>query len=595
MSNQATKELKPPTSEEINKLRDELRSLKLKGTPNSLDEATVEEILLLPPSVFFEAVRGLTLAFGPLSTFPALEYPFAAIASRDEPQSRRPNPIIDDGASFLEDALTALVGYNKLLEDKVAKFSVQSVRSIATLRESSASNHDITSLDERTTETKLHKSLHEQQIAILRQSSDSHDKNRSLRLEEYDRLFYDEILFLNCFDTLFDKNYQSAPREASPWSEYDYVLQHIERWRHLVNVDSYEGEATINRAQEHVQLANVFQENIVRNVARSDHRKVVHDEAADIIKEIDWLWEEVVPVAHMSVSAQFLRPVLTRFKNWKDSKNLREAIVTTYVRPLLTAFDIRTNQKKVSGVLRFMNDRLSAVAERTQILVYHHQALHNVAQVRQLNETSSPVGMVTGHVPHTLAHKTQSHNMQLQNQQSTASDKLRAFMQVYGAIPIHVDDPFPRPTPSLLDEYVQNRAYKGDTLLQDLHKLFEAAAKSGLTDQELGGELLLESLLADSAASPIHPGSVYKDTQLEGSIEILRGQAKHIQEMFKDLKLEGPAMAPDYVAHAYRRTADQLPAKVGERCFKGGDNPNSACRACIRCLKFEEFVRKWGC
>ncbi|KAI0415823.1 hypothetical protein F5X98DRAFT_345605 [Xylaria grammica] len=594
MSSQATRELKPPTPEEINKLRDELRSLKLSGAPNSLDDATIEEILVLPPSLFFEAIHNLTLAFGPLSMFPALDFPVAAILPPDNPQSSRPNPIIGDGAGLLEDALDALAGYNKLLEEKVAKFSIQSVRSIATLGESSASDHDITPIDERAAQTKLRKLRHEQQIAILKKSSDSHDEDRSQRLDEFDRLFYNEILFLNNYETFLDKNYQPAPRETSPWSEYDHVLQHIARWRHLVDVDSHEGEATINRAREHVshlvytitrrcqvQLAAVFHENISRNVARSDHQKAaVHDEAADIIKEIDWLWEEVVPVAHMSVSAQFLRPVLTRFKDWKDSKNLREAIVTTYV----------------SGVLKFMNDRLSVVAERTRTLVYHHRALHSIALIGQLKEISDPVEMTSGHhVPPTSAHKTQSHNMKSQDQHSTTSDKLQAFMQFYGAIPIQANGSFSSPTPSLLDEYVQNRAHKGDALLQDLHKLFEGATKSGLTDQERGGELLLESLLADSAASPSQPGSVYKDIQLEGSIEMLRGQSKQIQEMFKDLKLEGPLLAPDHVAYAYQQTTDQLAAKVGERYSKEGDNPNPACRDHIRCLKFEEFVRKWGC
>lgn len=74
MSDHATEELKLPTPEQINKLRDELRSLKFEGT-NGLDEDTIEDILLLPPTLFFEAVHNLTLAFGPLSTFPDLEYP----------------------------------------------------------------------------------------------------------------------------------------------------------------------------------------------------------------------------------------------------------------------------------------------------------------------------------------------------------------------------------------------------------------------------------------------------------------------------------------------------------------------------------------
>ncbi|KAI1755472.1 hypothetical protein F4782DRAFT_488664 [Xylaria castorea] len=582
MSSQEITELKPPSFEEINTLRDELHSLKLKGVVDDLDDNAIEEILHLPPSLFYEAVHHLRLAFGPLSSFPA------AVSSRDKPKSKPPNPIADDGASFLEDSLTALTDYNKLLEEKIAKFKIQSNRSLATLRESSELEDNITALHERIAEVKLRKSLHAQQIAILRDSLNSYDKNRSLKLEEYGGLFWNEILFLNCYNAFSDNSHHLAQQVAPPqglWDEHDYVLQHIERWRRLVNVDSHESEVIIDRAREHVnqlvysitrhcqaQLATIFHESIRDNAARSVHQDGVQDEAADIVKEIDWLWEEVIPVAHMSVSAQYLRPVLNTFENWERSKLFRDAVVTTYA----------------SGVLKFMNDRLYAVAERTQTLVYHHQALNNVAGVRQSSQTLDPIKKDSRHVPRTLAQDTQT-----QRKCATASENLRAFMQIYGAVPIHTSDPLQKSTVSLLDEHVQTRTRKGDALLQDLHKLFEAATKSGLTDRELGGELLLESLLADSAASPVQPGSVYKDAQLEGSIAMLQGQAEQVQEMFNILKLEGPASAPDYVNHSYRQTVDRLAAKVGEQCLRG-DNTNAACMACVRCVKFEEFVRRWG-
>lgn len=83
---------------------------------------------------------------------------------RDKTRPKIPNPIIDDGASFLEGALTALTSYNTLLEEKVAKFSVQSTRSLAALRESSTSDYDVVALDKRTAAVKLRNSLHAQQV-----------------------------------------------------------------------------------------------------------------------------------------------------------------------------------------------------------------------------------------------------------------------------------------------------------------------------------------------------------------------------------------------------------------------------------------------
>ncbi|TRX94553.1 hypothetical protein FHL15_004708 [Xylaria flabelliformis] len=584
MPSQQVTELSPPSSEEINNLRDELRSLKLKGVIEDLDDNAIEEILHLPPSLFYEAIHYLKLAFGPLSSFPA------AIPLRDKTKSKPPNPIVDDGESFLEDSITALNDYNKLLEEKIAKFKVQSTRSLATLKESSEVDDNITVLQEKIAEVKQRKSIHAQQIAILRDSLSSYDKNHTLKLEKYDQLFWNDIWFLNCYNVLSDNSHHLA-QQVTPsqglWDEYDYVLQHTERWRRLVNVDSHESKVIIDRAREHVnqlvysitrhcqaQLATIFYESIRDSAARSDH-VAVHDEAADIVKEIDWLWEEVIPVAHMSVSAQYLRPVLTTFENWERSKLNSDAIVTNYVRKFPTTLNLLTNREKASGVLKFMNDRLSAIAERTQTLVYHHQALNNVARVRQSSEAVDTTEKASGGAPHTLAQDTQT-----QRKCATASENLRAFMQIYGAAPVHNGDSLPKMTVSLLDEHVHTRNRKGESLLQDLHKLFEATTKSSLTDRELGGESLLESLLADSAASPSQTGSVYKDAQLEGSIAMLQGQAEQVQGVFNSLKLDGPASASDYVTHSHRQTLDRLTAKEGKQCLRGD--------------KFEEFVRRWG-
>ncbi|KAI0976140.1 hypothetical protein F4678DRAFT_416048 [Xylaria arbuscula] len=574
MSGNKTEGLKPPTPEEITRLREELRCLKSEN-PNDLDDSTIEEILLLPPTLFFEAVRHLTVTFGPLSTFPVSELPTAATAPHDNPPCRPPNLVGHDGTSFLEDALEALTNYNELLEEKVSKFSIQSARSLATLKESSDSDRDVTAILERVNETKQRNEQHRREIDSIKKSFETHDENRFMKLEDYSPAFWSEVLFLRSHEFI-DSSKPAPPAETSLWSEYDYILQHTQRWRDFIDFSSsHEGEATIDNARQLVnalvytitrhcrmQLETVFQENIGSKVERRDHNRAVHDEAADIVKEIDWLWEEVIPVAHMSVSAQFLRPITKLYKDWESSKQHRMAIVTTYA----------------SGVLRFMNDRLSAVAERTKLLVYHQQALYNLASLR-MKETSGSGGTVPKRKPHILVNKPR-----LGPEYSTAAEHIRTFMQLYGAVPIHADDPSPKLTPSLLDEYVQNRTHKGDTLLQDLHKLFEAASKADLADRELGGELVLESLLADSAARPGQPGSVYKDTEMEGSIDVLRDQAKQIQEMFNDLKFEGPAQPADYVAHAYRQSA----TKANEGRRKGDQNSS------VRGPKFEEFLRKWG-
>lgn len=170
------------------------------------------------------------------------------------------------------------------------------------------------------------------------------------------------MLFLNSHESFSDKHNLPASTDTSIWNEYDYVLQHIQRWGDLVGTDSSSaGEATINRAAQlmngyvvcpyitkhryslrlrlvyvitrrcQAQLATIFLENLVGNENHPGHQKAAYGEAADIIKDIDELWEEVVPVADMSISAQFLRPIFTLYKDWESSKNSRMDIVITYV------------------------------------------------------------------------------------------------------------------------------------------------------------------------------------------------------------------------------------------------------------------------
>ncbi|KAK5636649.1 hypothetical protein RRF57_012361 [Xylaria bambusicola] len=566
MSDWISEEREPPTHDEISKLRDELRSLSLNGT-SGLDETAIEEIISLPPTLFFEAVRHLTLAFGPLSTFPALDSRFGAVSPRDTPPSKRPNPVLDDSASSLEDAVAALDSYNKLLEEKVAKFRVQSTRSLAILKEASESDDDTRAINEMINETRLRKLHHMQEIDSIKKTLDSYDEKYSSGDKEYSTTFWYKILLLNSHQPSSDKHNLPPLTDTSFWNEYDYMLQNIQRWRDLVGTDSSKaGEATINRAVQlmnglvyvitrrcETQLATVFYENLVDSMRQPGHKVTAHDEAVDIIKDIDELWEEVIPVADMSVSAQFLRPIFTLYNEWESSKKSRIDIMTSYA----------------AGVMTFMNDRLNVVAERAQALVHHHQALREVASLRQREEISGPAPTQTSHK---LAYKPPPVS------KTAVEEDLQTYMQLYGVVPGHTDNPFSKPTPSLLDEYVQNRTHKGDVLLQDLHKIFEKGAKSSLTDRELSGELLLESLLADSAAHPTKPGSVYKDTQLEGSIEILRDQVEQVKTIFKDLKMDGPASAPEYVVQTYRQITDQL---------KGKGRPRTDCP------KLEEFLQKW--
>lgn len=85
----------------------------------------------------------------------------------------------------------------------------------------------------------------------MKKKFDSYDESCFLRLEEYNTSFWSEALFLNCRESFFDKSHPPLSAETSLWNEYDYVLQHIERWRRLVNShSSHEGEAIVDHARQ---------------------------------------------------------------------------------------------------------------------------------------------------------------------------------------------------------------------------------------------------------------------------------------------------------------------------------------------------------
>lgn len=90
----------------------------------------------------------------------------SAVTSRDTPPSRRSNPVVHNGASSLDDALAALDSYNKLLEEKIAKFGIQSTRSLANLKETSESDHDVRAINEMITETRSRRLHHLHEVCL---------------------------------------------------------------------------------------------------------------------------------------------------------------------------------------------------------------------------------------------------------------------------------------------------------------------------------------------------------------------------------------------------------------------------------------------
>jgi Holliday junction resolvasome RuvABC endonuclease subunit len=58
----------------------------------------------------------------------------------------------------------------------------------------------------------------------------------------------------------------------------------------------------------------------------------LQSELKAIVNEIQSLWDEVVPVAHMAVEKALLEPILKTVDTKKVSREHQNSIITTYVR-----------------------------------------------------------------------------------------------------------------------------------------------------------------------------------------------------------------------------------------------------------------------
>lgn len=58
----------------------------------------------------------------------------------------------------------------------------------------------------------------------------------------------------------------------------------------------------------------------------------LEDERHAISQEINSLWDEVVPVAHMAVEKEFVKPLLMTTNIDSREKQLRNATISAYVR-----------------------------------------------------------------------------------------------------------------------------------------------------------------------------------------------------------------------------------------------------------------------
>ncbi|KAH9887445.1 hypothetical protein F4778DRAFT_756713 [Xylariomycetidae sp. FL2044] len=481
-----------------------------------------------------------------------------------------------------------IMKYNEAFNKISASFRAHVAREISLLKDIPKPRTPVSLAQQKLESLSLRKSKMETEVANLELKANNRLAHYESVVKSESRIAKDQPAFYADHYNLGDEGQLSNLTLSS----YDHVIQKLSDLGLELDLDTAEQEATVSDARHKasqivLSLATKCQMalDIVFSEASSTYAKnapnvpaqarAIYHERDDIKIEIQSLWDELVPVAHMAVETEFLQPVLRRLEKQQYDRDVRNALIASYT----------------SAVLRILNLRLRRVVDRIMTLVLHHQALYSTYQYIEARAKHLPIDDLA---------VSAANKIPLTGTESAKTDLhevVQYHLDVYSSVPIDVINGISPTREGLtqLDRLARRRILKKDESARNLHLFFEAAAKSGLTDQEISSQLLLEAILADSASGLQVPGGALEDAQLKASISDMRDQVASIVHAWHHSGLQRPASAPDYVVEAYRRTAEALAIKSGEGCFVPGKQEKAVtCAKCTKYLSFEGFVRKWG-
>ncbi|KAL7626482.1 hypothetical protein AAE478_003254 [Parahypoxylon ruwenzoriense] len=511
----------------------------------------------------------------------------------ESPFSSIKNPEVDQKTvdhSLVKAASHDILQYNNILEKILVKYKDYVRRSIVNMKSFPETSKQTSVAEQKITALTLRKELLKKEINSLQ------DKVQN-RVDLLEGLVRAESKIAETDGDFYEENYKPIALKSvleSTFPSYDHILSRLKALHWELSYDTVEDEVILYTARRHasqivlslatkcrasldtvfLEAASTYNQNAPYV---SDYARAINDERNAVHAEIQSLWDEMVPLAHMVVEKDFLKPILKRIEMCNEQQTVRDATISVYT----------------SAMLRFMNFRLRVIADRIGMLVYHHQTLFAAfSYVNSKAETQSSKALET-----TNAHVVQN-DEKGERKGSTLLEAIRRKMELYGSIPINIGKPYRTPHMQItkLDRYVLTRQQKGDDLARNMHRFFEMAVSAELTDAELGGQLLLDSVIADSASGCRSGGRVYEDQQVEDSVSTMKSQVEEVQTVFRQLRDEGigaPSSAPDFVAYAYNKAAKQLANKSGEGCYHLENQDEISCQNCKRCLKFASLIRQW--
>lgn len=474
-------------------------------------------------------------------------------------------------------AIHDLHQYNNTLENLLVKYKEYARRSITTMQRSTDLNDEPSAIEKRLNTLSLRKDLLRKDIRALEDKISSH-------VDQLEGVTQPDNA-VGADGELYDKNIKSTVERdvfETTFPSYDHILEKLNALQGELGYDPVENDAILRTARRHASqivlslatrcrtsLDIVFLETSLRyrkhEKSTSDHARAIDDERSAVYSEIQSLWDEMVPLSHMVVEKDYLKPILDKVDMCSERQSAKDATVAVYT----------------STMLRFMNERLRVLLDRISSLVYHLRILSDaLMHMNSSRPHSEPIGLLRVNEPLSGSDKEQK-----KTKEQTLLKTIQRQMELYGPIPIdrENEDHTSRMQISMIDRYLMSRQRKGDDLARSMHEHFERVVRAELTDAELGSQLLLDSVTADSAAGCQSDGHVYEDQQVEDSVATVKSQAEEIQAIIGELLEDGAgtlSSAPDYVSYAYNKAAKQLTNK------DLGDEE--------RCAKLTALIHKWG-
>ncbi|KAK7935217.1 hypothetical protein PG985_000712 [Apiospora marii] len=464
----------------------------------------------------------------------------------------------------LRDAIADMDQFTDAIEKQLATHQTHIARQIAALRAGGTWNDQRSAMEET------------KRLALLEEKS---------RLEEEIQP-YPWTQSPTPYDTLL-KKLQALGWELNPGTKNNSEIMEAARYYASEEVYVHVRNCRVSLNTAFREAAQTYNSSAP---AANEYNQAVEAEMVAILEEIQSLWEEVVPVAHMAAEKQLLGPILRRFDLSTERRSLQQEVICDYVSNIPIDQQLTTNRKQISACLDFMNERLQILAQRLGVAVYHHQSLvmtYNYARKFVLKNSVTQ---------RTEANTSKTLRSDGPEPKSTPLETLTRKLQSLGLPRIPLSNPIKTPAAQVtkLNEFVNQRAAKGDQTLLRVHKMYEDTVRHTLDDVSLATRMAQDAIVAESLIDWRTRGAALQDAQTEESIAALQKESEEIESLLTKLELPGSGNIAKMLRPALLRALKHLESGDDCRCDHYSSKAITPCPKCVQSTNAVKFIQQWG-